>query len=247
MIEKAEPLPRRTVLVTRPKPQAVVTARLLHRAGHRVLIDSLLSVQGVPTAPIDPAGVAAILLTSANGTMGFEPRLARLPVLAVGATTAAAARRKGWADAQSADGDARSLVTLVRRSLAPAAGALLHLAGEDGRPGLGEALTSAGYDYRRIVVYRAAPAYALASVTARALRAADLDAVLFFSPRTAGVFRALVEAAGLAGALARSHALCLSEDVALRVRAMPWQDVHVSARRDQEALLACLEAVSVAW
>jgi uroporphyrinogen-III synthase len=243
MISEAGQRPRLTVLVTRPRPQAVATARRLHLAGHRVLIDPLLAIQTIP-APIPIEGIAAVLLTSANAVQSFSPRLADLPVYAVGRVTATAARQRGWREVHSADGDAQDLGRLLRTKLAPAAGALLHLSGEETRAGFGAALEAAGFDYRRVVVYRAVPAATLALRSARALRDGALDAVLLYSPRTAAVFRALVEAGQLAGQLQNVTAVCLSDAVADRVDLLPWREVLVAGRRDQDALFTCLEGLT---
>jgi uroporphyrinogen-III synthase len=235
--------PTRTVLVTRPRQQALSTARRLHQAGYRVIIDPLLTVQPMPhiLPPIEE--VAAVVLTSANAVLSLDRRFTRLPVFAVGQATAAMARRKGWREVLSAGGDGADLVELVRRTLTPDAGAVLHPSGEDVRSGVGDGLQAAGYDYRRVVVYRAVAASALAGRTTRVLDEDRLDAVLFFSPRTGGVFKELVTGAGLAPKLGTTAAICMSEDVATRVRTLPWRSVAVAERRSQEAVLACLEGL----
>ena len=234
---------RPAVLVTRPRQQAVATARLLHRAGFRAIIDPLLSVQHLPFSLPPRDKVAALLLTSANAVSAFEPSLAELPVFAVGKATGDAALRRGWLDVQSAGGDARSLAALVAAELAPSEGPLVHLSGEETKFELAQRLTAAGFDYRRVVIYRALPATTLAARTRSLLEGAGFRGVLLFSPRTAAIFRALVEGAGLAATLKATSALCLSEDVAARVRALPWRSVEVAPRRSQEAVLACLEGL----
>jgi uroporphyrinogen-III synthase len=70
--------------------------------------------------------------------------------------------------------------------------------------------------------------------------------VLFYSPRTAQVFARLVERDGLTGHLAHVSAVCLSEPIAAEIRGLPWRSVEVAQRRDQTALLACLEDLAAA-
>jgi uroporphyrinogen-III synthase len=237
---------RPAILVTRPRHQAVATARALHRAGFRAIIDPLLSVQHLPFTlpPLDR--IAALLLTSANAVTAFEPVLAELPVFAVGKATGDAALRRGWLDVQSAGGDARSLAAMVATELSPDEGLLVHLSGEDTKGELGEHLAARGFDYRRVVIYRAVPATSLAARTRSLLEGAGFRGILLFSPRTAAIFRGIVENAGLVDTLTATSALCLSEDVAARVRALPWRSVEVAPRRSQDAVLACLEGLDAA-
>lgn len=245
MTDDAEAPPRRlSVLVTRPRQQSLVTARRLHAMGHRAIIDPLLVIRTIDAGPLDVGSTAAVVLTSSNGLRGMDVRLMQLPVFAVGQATAAAARRAGCADVRSADGDGADLAKLVARSLQPEAGEILHLAGDEVRPGLAEALAAAGYAYRQRTVYAAAPASALSGRTQRELVEGRIDAGLFYSPRTAQTFASLVEAAGLGQALGTVTAICLSAAVAAPLRGLAWADVQIAASRDQQALLACLETIA---
>ncbi|HET6469384.1 MAG TPA: uroporphyrinogen-III synthase, partial [Geminicoccaceae bacterium] len=137
-------------------------------------------------------------------------------------------------------GDGAGLATLVAAALPPGA-AVLHLAGEDVREGVEEGLAARGLVYRRRVVYRALPATDLAPATVAALAEWRLGAALFFSPRSAGHWAALVERRGLQDVLAGTAAVCLSEAVAAPLRGLGWRRVEVAPRRDQTALIDCLE------
>ena len=167
MTDEAEATPQRLcVLVTRPRQQSLVTARRLHAMGHRAIIDPLLVIRTIDAGPLDVGSAAAVVLTSSNGLRGMDVRLMQLPVFAVGQATAAAAQRAGCTDVRSADGDGVDLAKLVARWLQPEAGEILHLAGDEVRPGLAEALAAAGYAYRQRTVYAAAPATGLSGANA---------------------------------------------------------------------------------
>ena len=86
---------RLSVLVTRPRQQALLTARRLHALGHRAIIDPLLVVRTIDAGPLDVRPIAAVLLTSSNGLRGMDERLKALPVFAVGRATATGAQRAG--------------------------------------------------------------------------------------------------------------------------------------------------------
>ncbi|MGE5146680.1 MAG: uroporphyrinogen-III synthase, partial [Candidatus Eiseniibacteriota bacterium] len=196
------------VLITRPRADAEALAAALAADGVDSLVAPLMTIEPVDAA-LDLAGVQALLFTSANGTRTFAGKsmVRDLPVFAVGDATARAARDAGFARVESAQGAVEDLADLVRRTLDPKAGALLHAAGADVAGDLQGALGAAGFTVRRAVLYRAATADDLPAAAAAALRDGSLTAVLFFSPRGAATFVRLAAKAGVEPALRHLDAL----------------------------------------
>ena len=191
-----------------------------------------------PTLP-DPATIDRVLLTSAQAAFALAP-YRHLPVHAVGEATARAARRQGALDVYAAGGEWESLAQQVGKAM-PQGGAVLHLAGRDTAGDLDGVLTEAGCRYERAVVYEALPSTALAARTRAALLRDGLDAVLLFSPRSARIWRDLVAEADLTDRLDGLVGACLSPSVAAAVEDLPWRDLRTAERRDQAALLDCLD------
>jgi uroporphyrinogen-III synthase len=116
------------LLVTRPEPDNERTAAMLRARGHEVMLAPLLRIEVIADADLGAPPFAAILLTSANGARAASahPRrseLIALPVLAVGSSSADAARMAGFANVESADGDGRGLARLAAKRFAGAGGA----------------------------------------------------------------------------------------------------------------------------
>ena len=196
-------------------------------------------MQGV--AP-DLAGVQALVLTSANAAAALSAPARQLPLFAVGDATASAAESAGCRTVISATGTGADLARLIARRCRPERGAILHLSGEDVRPGLGEELAAAGFDLRRQVVYRAVPTRALSAATVEALARRQVEAVLLFSPRTAQTFVELIARHGVRDDLAATAAICLSVAVAQPCRELVWRAIHLAAEPELGALLEALEA-----
>lgn len=230
------------VLVTRPRPDADETARLLAAAGHDPVVAPLLDIVFDRAATLDLRDTQALLVTSANGARALAAASARrdLPVYAVGAASAEAAHAAGFADVTSADGDVSDLAALVVGACDPGAGPLVHAAGSVAAGDLAGRLAAEGFTVTRAVLYGAEPAAALPEAAATGLRDATLDAVMFYSPRTAAAFVELVNAAGFADRCAGLVACCLSKAVAEAAAALPFAEVRVAARPDQPSLLALL-------
>jgi len=227
------------VLITRPVAEAQALARRLEALGHDLAIEPLLMIEPLPVA-LDLDGVQAIALTSAHAAPALGAAR-HLPVFAVGAASAAAARAAGCLRVESAGGDAESLARLIVASCRPQRGSILHPSGAEVRPGLAEALSVAGFRVLRREVYRAWPAQVLSAGTVAALRE-GIDAVLLLSPRTARIFAELAQRHGVERCLGATDALCLSAAVADACRTLAWRCVRIAARPDQDALVDLLEA-----
>lgn len=239
----AEPRERRLVAITRPEEDSRRLARELEGQGHPCLIAPLLDIR-VETgrAPVT-AGVQAILITSRHAAPALRRCAPGLGVYAVGDATARAARDHYAGPVTSAAGDGAALARLVRQSLKPGRGALLHLAGRAARPEPEATLRAAGFEVRRQVVYRAEPATELPEELRTALEARTLGAILFFSPRTAATLRKLIGGAGLEGRLGTVDALCLSAAVAGALGDLHFRSVRVAPTPDRAALLGLLDGV----
>jgi uroporphyrinogen-III synthase len=119
------------LLVVRPEPGQSRTAARLRAGGGDVLGWPLFAAAPVAWTAPDPGDFDALLVTSANGVRlaGAElTRLAALPVIAVGAESAAVARAAGLTVAVTGDGGvAEALIAAHAAGLARP----LHLAGQE--------------------------------------------------------------------------------------------------------------------
>jgi len=162
-----------------------------------------------------------------------------LPLYAVGARSAEAARTGGFTNVTSAGGDVRDLVRLLRGRKADATAPLLYLAGEDRAADLIGELAAHGIAAEIRVVYRAVAAPFPDELIA-ALESGDVQAVLHFSKRSADNYLAGAREAGIAEqALAVRH-YCLSAQVAAPLEAAGAKRVAVARRPEEAALIELL-------
>jgi uroporphyrinogen-III synthase len=226
------------VLITRPLEDAKEIARLLAERGHQALVAPLLSPRFHEGPEPDLNGVVAILATSANGIRAFVRRTSRrdLSVFAVGPQTAEEARKSGFTEVRNADGDAEALA-LAATQWAPRKGVLLHVCGEDAPGTLAENLTLRGFKVRRCPLYAIEPATSLPSDARKALEDRALDGAMFFSPKSARIFKALAD--GLP--TENLTAYCISAATAQALSPMALARIAVAARPNQAAMLALLD------
>jgi len=208
------------LLILRPAPGNAATACAARKLGFDPVCVPLFEVAGVDWTLTDTS-VAAVAMTSANaarlGGAGLAA-LTRLPLYAVGPTTARAARDAGFGRVVTGPGDAAGLARLLADDQP---GRIVHLAGAEHR-----ALDIP--DVETVVVYRA---------RVRALSHPELAAV--DAARLALVHSARA-GARLAAVTTRRSATTLVAISAAAARACGpgWRRLQTAERPRDDAMLA---------
>jgi uroporphyrinogen-III synthase len=226
------------MLVTRPEPDASETAGKLSALGIEPVVEPLLRFQTLPTSLPEPAGFAALILTSTNALRALAERrgiadFLGLKVFAVGDRTAAAAAAEGFANVTSAGGNLDDLVGLIAK--AGLTGPVFYPAARERAGNLGKALAAHGIMAITTEIYAMAPSEKLSNPVRIALEAGDLDAGLFYSRRTAEAFIALTEGIPRRADL---RLLCLSEAVAAPFMKAHLLRVSLAEHPSEEAMLS---------
>jgi uroporphyrinogen-III synthase len=184
-----------------------------------------------PDGPFD-----LLLATSAQAFLGFEAAggSPSLPLACVGAKTAEAGRRKGFA-VQGVGADSEALAALLLEE--GGAKSALYLAGRDRKGQLERLLREKDWRVEILETYEARPVPAWPEPIRAALARSEIDAVLHYSPRSAALALALI---GSDRARGLRH-FCLSAEVAALCRDWAPEDRIVSASQpDEESLMALL-------
>jgi uroporphyrinogen-III synthase len=227
------------ILVTRPLQDGEETSRQLALRGHEALVAPLMTLSFLDGPEVVLADVQAILATSANGVRALARRTARRDValFAVGPQTATEAHKLGFQSVKSADGDAQALALAASRWAQPGEGVLLHVAGEGNDGKLAESLP--GFTVRREILYAVRGVEKMPATAAAALREGKIEAALFYSPRSAAIFRDCVIKQDLP--VENLIAICISAAAAAALASLPFGDVRVAAKPNQASLLKLLD------
>ena len=234
------------VLVTRPHPDSETTAASLRAKGYQVMQAPMLRFEPVACSGLD-ADYGAVLATSVNALRAVEAQLEgllKLPLFAVGETTAAAARKAGFGKVTAADGEAGALRDLVlagvKKRQFRKSDALLYLAGTDLSRDLAGELGADGLNVVTVTTYRMAALASLPREVCDAFAASRIQAVLHYSQRSSRAFLDAARADGVEiSALAVPHC-CLSQNIAAILHEAGAQ-VFSAASPDEKALFTALE------
>jgi uroporphyrinogen-III synthase len=216
------------VWVTRAQPGAEATAERLRALGHEPVVAPLIEVRPIPGAQVDLEGVGSIAFSSANGVAAFAALSGERGrrIYAVGRATGEAAQRAGFADVAFGDADVAALVRLIVEDERRPGGAVLHVSPAEPAGDLVGALTAAGVEARRAVLYE--------TVATVAATPRGIDVILIHSPKAA---RILAELAGGDPALKAATVRALSGSCAAPMRASGFARVEVATSPTEDALL----------
>lgn len=236
-----------TILVTRPHPDNDTTLATLRDRGFEALSAPLLRFEPLPFHDDADADYDGVILTSANALRSLDltaSRLLPLPLFAVGAHTADAARAAGFDRVIVAKGDAVSLRDLVlaqvKAGKLTASATLLYLAGADLSRDLAGELGTRGLTVVTHTTYRMAPVAALPRQASEAFMANRISAVLHYSRRSAQAFLETIRAYGIEISALAVPQCCISAAVAAVLHDAGATNVVVAARPDEAALLEAL-------
>ena len=222
------------IVVTRPEEDAGPLRAKLEALGHEVILAPLLVIVPRVDVRIETLPYQAAVATSANAIRSLtgHVEVKSLRILTVGPQSLSAARQAGFTHAEAHGGDVNGLARHMRQTMRTGDGPIVYLSGAETSGDLAGQLTTAGFDWRRVVLYDAVAATGLGQA-ATALTSAD--AVMLYSPRTARIW------CGLVAEAAAPHYLCLSGNVAVVLPAT-WKS-HIAAAPEESAMLALLEQI----
>lgn len=239
------------LLVTRPEPDALKLLAILEEAGHEATVEPLLSVSFEGDEPIDLESAQALIATSRNALRALKAgnhvaQARHLPLFAVGKATAAEARTLGFETVVTGAGTAPELVAHIVSALDPAAGLVVHLAGDVLAGNLSAELEAHGFRIMQPVVYRMIEAKAFSDDAIEQIGMGEIEGVILMSPRTASVYAELVRKAGLTAQVREIPHFCLSPAVARRLQPLGEMDTRVAEAPHLEDLLALIDEAAEA-
>ena len=216
----------RTVWITRARPGADRTAERLSILGFTPLVAPLIALRPLNVRP-DLTGVQAIAFTSRNAIKVFTERfrLPAVPIFAVGDATAASARKAGFSDVRSADGDLTALAALIR---AEGAGlSILHPCAAEPAGDLA-ALVGDAAAITPLAIYEA--------IDTATPAPEGWEAVLIHSPRAARALAARLSSDEAQGRVA----VAISPAAAAPLTDLPFAEILIAEAPTESSLLAAL-------
>ncbi|MCE3231331.1 MAG: putative uroporphyrinogen-III synthase [Alphaproteobacteria bacterium] len=234
------------ILITRPQNSAVSLANQLQTLGHRVTVDPLLHILPTPKHLLELPLLStfdAVVTTSQQAIRclaALTPHRG-FPLWCVGTESAKTAKKLGFQTIHTAEGSATTLIEqLLKTCVPPLQKPILHVSGDTVRVNVAQALQAKGIAAQRVVVYKTQEAKSFSQEAEQALKTGILDAALFYSPRTARIFRNLCQTTQLEQRCASLTAFCLSDAIKAEICDLPWKKVITAKKTSTDDLLIAL-------
>jgi len=230
------------VLITRPKEYAFPLAERLRGCGYEVFVEPLLTIKPVFNDLPNLQEMDAVLLTSRSALIGlrnsevsrnddFLSSLLRSPCYCIGEKTAEDAKRLGFPDVKIFDASA-----LAGKSV-------LHICGEDVSDSVRQEIGNAGLNITEWQVYKAEAANNLSEALTYGMKTGGIDAVLIFSPRSARIFRSLIEKNGLSACCAGLYAIGISKAAVSVIGDMGFSKAVSAENATEDSVISCLQRI----
>lgn len=233
------------ILITRPAEDAEEFAREVQALGFSTMTEAMIGICPIPFKMPDISKYSGLIFTSANAVrvLGKPASLNDITIFAVGSHTADEARKLGYSKVFSAEGDAVDLGAVIKKKVSDVNCTLLHVRGEHIARPLSELLKGERINVDEVIVYTAKTENKMTESCKQAIADGRIEAVTFFSRRTAESFAEMIEAEALKPCLSEIKALCISPSVLECVQVYPWKKAYSADRPDRASMLSLLKKV----
>ncbi|MDX1922350.1 MAG: uroporphyrinogen-III synthase [Alphaproteobacteria bacterium] len=230
------------ILITRAIEHATATQKDVEALGADTLLAPLMDIQPVKGVEPISATTSALIITSRNALAGIKnlANIETIPMFIVGKETATLFKDAGFKHIVATAEQSADLPRLIKASVQPHAGALLHITSEHAHTEFYEPLLDAGFGIDQRLVYTADAIKQFDEATQAAIQHNKLSGVLFYSARTADIFNGLITAAGLQASTKQLSAFCLSNAVAAALDKAGWKSLFVAKSPTHQAMMDCL-------
>lgn len=227
------------IVVTRPEASGLKTANRLQALGHEPVL--LPMVRPVHLASVVSGALMLrpqiLAVTSAEAIRALKdhlpqhPAIADVPLFAVGAASARAAREAGFTNVVAGQNDGPALAALIAEAVKsrPIHGEVTYFAGALREQGFERALLSLDVPFNTVEVYEMVDIVWQRNELDHALCTAHVDAVLLYSAHAARRFFTLCETQGVSTCLGGTRFIAISEKVRTQVpelyRSVAWASV----------------------
>ena len=233
------------VVITRPNDDARDFLEQVTVAGFSGLLAPMLDIIPQTFSVPDLCGYQGVIFTSARAVCLFSAStdVRDVPIFVVGSRTEDVAKGCGFLTVHCANGSGLDLADLIMETAHCGDDPFLHVRGRHVAVSIDDLISSAGIQVDHLVVYDAQAIESLDAEVLRVFHEKRVEAVTFFSRRTAQNFMSLVEKNNLGDLLFATKVLCISEAVLECVRSYRWADAYVSDRPNGPGMLALLKRV----
>ncbi len=234
------------IWLTRPLTDSTALAEALAKHGIESIIAPVMQIESV-VSPTSSQKPDALLLTSrhaAHALLDLPRDWRALPVFAVGAATAEAARAASFTSIREGNDGVLALLPQIAAHV-PAGSRVLYLAGDEVSADVVTLLGAREILVEQVTVYRAVAAASLPDALVAALARERVTGAVFFSTRSAQLAITLMTQHGITKSAAHLDTYCLSLAVAQAAGGLAWRGLHACHQPTVAAMVELVVSCNV--
>lgn len=216
------------ILNTRPQNQSLGTSNQFQKAGYEVVQAPLLEVEYMPIHfSLTPDFIYIVTSSNAFWALKDHPSARDYEYLTLSLFSKEVGNSLGFKNIHFFEGvlNAEDLARHILTVNSQIQREYVYLRGEDVTLDLVELLKSQGYKSHSVIVYKSRFVESWPSSVIDLFNQGKIQAITFYSQKTASSFLSLAEKYNLQKFLGGVSALCLSEKIERCLKVLPWQGI----------------------
>lgn len=236
------------ILITRPGPDAKVTAQQLDQLGFSCFIEPMQVITFNKNFIADIEKISSLknpifIFTSANAirTMPDLSNFKNNRVLAVGKKTADEIILHGYKNVTITGQTVTDMLDYINNNFIAGADNFIYFSGDIISADIEKILSEKSYNIIRQVVYQTTPITSLSDHLINKISNNEFFAALFYSPANAKIFTENLLKYQLSGNMQKTLAFCISKRTADRLGNIKFRSIHIAQSPTENSLLALIQ------
>ena len=227
------------ILFTRPFDDANELIVKFKSLGHIVSNIPVILISKKDYPNIDYSSFKGIIFTSSNAIKFLNTKIfdKNIKCFCVGSSTENAAKRKGFQNIFSAEGNVNNLKEIILQNFRSSEGKLLYISGETITSDLDKFLISEGLKVERVINYSSDPIEKFDEILINDLKKNIPDIVYIYSQNSAISFKNLIKNYNLQNLWMDTNLMCISEKTSSVLNDIKWKKIFLFNPGEEEYLL----------
>jgi len=227
------------ILLTRPLEDCSEMILRFQSLGYKVSHLPLLTIKKIDYDSSDLKNFKGIIFTSANAVKFLDTKKLDKKFLCfcVGNATEAKARKAGFQNVISAEGNVENLKELILQNFDKKDGKLIYVSGQTITVNLDQQLSKEGYEIKRIINYQSNHNEKFNENFIQALKLNLPDIVYVYSQNSALSFMKFIKIHRLENLWINTNLMCIGEKTSTILNEIKWKKIFLFNPGEEEFLL----------
>ena len=227
------------ILFTRPFDDCSELMLRFKSLGHLVSHIPVIRIEKINYESLDFSLFKAIIFTSANAIKFLDTKIIdkKIKCFCVGSATENIAKMKGFQNIYVAGGNVENLKEIILQNFGISEGKLIYVTGQIISSDLDKILISEGYNFKRVINYKATEQGKFNNDEIEKLKDKMPDIVYIYSQNSAISFLNMIKNYNLQSSWMNTNLMCISEKTATILNEIKWKKIFLFNPGEEEFLL----------